>query len=133
FAGSASSDPASSAALTYSWSWGDGTSPGSGAKPSHLYCSPGIYTITLTVTDIDGWKASASSSITAVQHAPTVTGIAPSSGQPAGAAPVTITGCALTRLSAVHFGAAGATFTQVSGTHARSTSPPARACGRVAL
>ena len=131
FDGSASSDPDSSAALTYSWSWGDGTGPGSGAKPSHLYCSPGIYTITLTVTDIDGWKASASSSITAVQHAPTVTGIAPSSGQPAGGATVTITGCALTGLTAVHFGAAGATFTPVSDTQARATSPPVSASGTV--
>jgi hypothetical protein len=39
--------------LTYEWDFGDG-SHGSGVKPTHVYSSPGIYNVTLTVTDAQG-------------------------------------------------------------------------------
>ncbi len=41
------------APITYTWSWGDGTSS-TGAYPSHTYNAPGLYTICLTITDGNG-------------------------------------------------------------------------------
>jgi PKD repeat protein len=38
---------------SYHWDFGDG-SEGTGVTPSHIYSSPGTYTITLTVYDADG-------------------------------------------------------------------------------
>jgi len=47
------------APYTYRWSFGDGGTSNS-ANPSHLYASPGSYSVTLTVTDDDGVTGSAS-------------------------------------------------------------------------
>lgn len=41
------------APLTYSWNFGDG-STGSGATPSHVYDTPGTYTVTLTLSNSAG-------------------------------------------------------------------------------
>jgi len=49
FDGSASED-SNGDALTYSWSFGDGSS-GSGVNPTHIYAAEGNYTVTLTVSD----------------------------------------------------------------------------------
>jgi DNA-binding beta-propeller fold protein YncE len=56
FNGSASSASSPEATVaSYSWSFGDGTSAQSaGATPTHVYSSPGNYTVTLTVTDSAG-------------------------------------------------------------------------------
>ena len=54
--GSASKDTDSSVPLTFDWNWGDGTAHGTGATPTHTFC-PGTYTVTLAVTDVDGWSA----------------------------------------------------------------------------
>jgi len=43
----------SSNIITYSWSFGDGSS-GNGSNPKHCYTSPGTYSVTLTVTDNNG-------------------------------------------------------------------------------
>jgi PKD repeat protein len=52
-------DPNAGDTFTYSWNWGDGTAPSTGATPTaHTYATPGSYTITLTT--IDGWGKSAS-------------------------------------------------------------------------
>lgn len=39
----------------YQWNFGDGNA-GTGASPTHVYNSPGAYTVSLTVTDINGCK-----------------------------------------------------------------------------
>lgn len=39
---------------SFSWDWGDGTVAGAGEKATHLYSAPGLYAITLTVTDNGG-------------------------------------------------------------------------------
>jgi hypothetical protein len=51
------------ASSAYAWTFGDGASA-SNANPSHTYAAPGIYAVTLTVTDNQG-KASAASATTA--------------------------------------------------------------------
>ena len=43
----------------YAWDWGDGTT-GSGVMTTHTYTSPGIYPITLTVTDTIGHSCTVS-------------------------------------------------------------------------
>lgn len=52
FDGSGSAD-AKGGNLAYSWDFGDGTEPGTGVRPSHVYTFPGPYTVTLTIKDIE--------------------------------------------------------------------------------
>ena len=54
----ASSDP-DGTIVSFSWDWGDGTPAGSGVTATHTYAGPGRYTVALTVTDNDGFTASA--------------------------------------------------------------------------
>lgn len=44
-------DDLSDDAMTYSWDFGDGSDPESGANPQHQYDEDGTYTVTLTVTN----------------------------------------------------------------------------------
>ena len=60
FDGSASSDP-DGTIVSYDWTFGDGGTA-SGAKPTHVYSAAGTYTVTLTVTDDTGRKATATTS-----------------------------------------------------------------------
>lgn len=71
FDGSGSTDP-ENAGLTYSWSYGDGTT-GTGAQSSHVYSTGGTYTATLKVTDPGGLSSTTSTTITAGSVPPTVT------------------------------------------------------------
>lgn len=48
--------------LVYEWTLGDGTS-GAGAATSHTYAKPGRYTVTHTVTDVGGRRASVTQAI----------------------------------------------------------------------
>jgi len=70
FAGTGS-DPDGDA-ITFAWSFGDGTSAGGASPDAHPYAVPGTYTATLTVTDARGAKASASVAVTVT--APAVSG-----------------------------------------------------------
>jgi endoglucanase len=63
FDASASSDP-EGAALTYTWSFGDGTANGTGRTVSHVYNTEGSFNATLTVRDPK--NATNSSSVTIV-------------------------------------------------------------------
>lgn len=47
-------DPGTLDVLTYSWSFGDGSGPASGASASHNYLDDGTYPATLTCSDGDG-------------------------------------------------------------------------------
>lgn len=49
--------------IKYEWDFGDKTS-GTGINPSHIYTTRGIYSATLTVTDDENQKSSASTEIT---------------------------------------------------------------------
>ena len=65
FNGSASSDPGGFIE-SYNWSFGDGNS-GTGQTLNHTYASPGVYAVTLTVTDNCGAARSAITSATVHQ------------------------------------------------------------------
>mgnify|MGYP003602636505 CR=1 FL=1 len=62
WSGASSSDPEGSA-LTYSWQFSEGGSA-SGVQVARTYTNAGSYTATLTVTDPQGAKATASSTVT---------------------------------------------------------------------
>lgn len=53
FDGTGSSDP-EGPVQSYAWDFGDDSAEGSGPEPTHSYADPGVYTVTLTVTDADG-------------------------------------------------------------------------------
>lgn len=63
FSGAASSEPNAGATLSsYQWTFGDGSS-GTGATQEHTYAAPGVYTVTLKVTDSLGLTAQTTRSI----------------------------------------------------------------------
>jgi hypothetical protein len=47
-----------------SWNWGDGTTSNSWFPASHLYAKAGTYTVTVTATDSNGNKSSATTQVT---------------------------------------------------------------------
>ncbi|MFM1933026.1 MAG: hypothetical protein RL226_2329, partial [Bacteroidota bacterium] len=52
------------AITSYSWNFGDGSPLGSGTTPSHTYANPGVYNVTLTVTNGNGCVSSISHPVT---------------------------------------------------------------------
>lgn len=73
-----SSDP-DGQALTYSWTFGDGTT-GTGAQPTKTYADNGSYTATVTVTDPYGLSNSASTTVTVNNVNPTATFVVSKTG-----------------------------------------------------
>ncbi len=83
FNGSASSDPDGSIA-GFSWNFGDSSSLGSGAIPTHSYTTAGTYQVTLTVTDSSGFMTMLTKSLVVEEPATIIltTSASPTSGQP---------------------------------------------------
>ncbi|MFC6016016.1 PQQ-dependent sugar dehydrogenase [Plantactinospora solaniradicis] len=79
FSSAGSSDP-EGGALSYLWTFGDGTTS-TAANPTKTYSTNGTYTPTLRVTDPTGLSATASLVITVGNAAPTVTLNLPANGQ----------------------------------------------------
>jgi hypothetical protein len=62
---------------SYSWSWGDGSQPSTGASPDHTFASAAPYTVTLTVTDDLGFTATTSTQVMVSEPPPAVTTTTP--------------------------------------------------------
>lgn len=60
-------------ALTYTWYFGDGSAPASGATTSHTYQNAGIYTATVVVADADGDTSQDTLTINVLDQAPDLT------------------------------------------------------------
>ncbi len=78
FNGNGSSDP-DGGALTYSWSFGDGT-VGNGPNPTHAYAEAGNYTVTLVVNDGALNSPPATTTVTIFNQAPVANAGGPYSG-----------------------------------------------------
>ncbi len=66
--------PSGSGITAYTWNFGDGSSAGRGVSPTHVYRSPGTYTVTLTVTDASGQRSSVRGTVR-VAPAPRITAV----------------------------------------------------------
>jgi glucose/arabinose dehydrogenase len=80
FSSAGSSDP-EGGALTYAWTFGDGTTS-TAANPTTTYTANGTYNATLTVRDSGGLTGTAGVRITVGNTAPVVTITTPHDGQP---------------------------------------------------
>ncbi len=85
-----SSDPfVAPGIFSYVWDFGDGSPSGSGAQPVHLYGVPGMYTVTLRVTDEIGLQATVSHQVT-IPAVPTCSATAASTPAGGGIVPVSL-------------------------------------------
>jgi PKD repeat protein len=71
---------------SYSWDFGDASTPGTTQNPSHIYTGAGTYTAALTVTDAAGHSAKASVVVTVSPALSATANASPTSGQ----APLTV-------------------------------------------
>jgi PKD repeat protein len=86
FDGTGSSTSQGATITSYSWDFGDGSAPGTGATPSHPYLHYGSYTVKLTVIDSSGARATAAQTVVVHEHPPTASFVVPTAlpvaGQP---------------------------------------------------
>ena len=73
FDGSGSTDP-NNDIVSYVWHFGDGTT-GYGEYVSHVYSEPGVYNVTLTVTDSQGLTDTDITTATIIYNPPTITSL----------------------------------------------------------
>ena len=73
------SNNAGGSIVEYSWEFGDGGTA-TGATPTHVYATPGTYSVTLTVKDSAGLTASTSENVVVVSRPTTTTYSGPTSG-----------------------------------------------------
>jgi hypothetical protein len=127
--------------------WGDGTIQEDGSLPpgtvqaeggstfavsgSHTYLLPGTYTVQVTLSDVGGSSATATSTVTVAGALPTVTGIDPNSGPPSGGTLLTIYGTNLDNATAVTFGSTPATAFGINPDGSITAVAPAHSAGTV--
>jgi large repetitive protein len=68
-------DPSINDTLTYSWNFGDSTSPVSGQTVNHTFADNGTYNVILTVTDKDGAATAQTVAVKVDNVAPTIANI----------------------------------------------------------
>ena len=66
--------PVDIASLRCDWSFGDGATATKdcGSPPPHAYAAPGVYTVTLTVTDKDGGSSADAATYTVIRRVPSL-------------------------------------------------------------
>jgi PKD repeat protein len=71
FSAQGSSDPYPGGSIaSYAWNWGDGSAVSAGVSPTHVFAHPGVYTVSLTVTDSYGVVSPAVTESVAVSEGP---------------------------------------------------------------
>jgi len=70
--------PTDNSSLVFTWDFGDGSSPQSGASHSHAFPDNGTWQVTVVVDDGDGGTHTATHSVTTYNVAPSITSAAPS-------------------------------------------------------
>ncbi|WP_238454302.1 carbohydrate-binding protein [Micromonospora sp. ATA51] len=81
FSSEGSKDPDPADSISFAWDFdGNGTTDSIDPNPTHTYTANGVYTARLTVTDSSGKTASANTTITVGNTAPTVTVVTPLEG-----------------------------------------------------
>ncbi|WP_404791342.1 PKD domain-containing protein [Altericista sp. CCNU0014] len=72
-------DPGTLDTLTYTWTFGDGSTPIQGQTATHTFADNGLYTVSLTVTDNDGATTTQTLTVEVTNIAPIPTGVTLSS------------------------------------------------------
>src|SRR5207237_7362462 len=55
--------PSSGGVVTWTWDFGDGSAPGSGQKPSHVYATAASWVVRLTITNSSGQTATTTKTV----------------------------------------------------------------------
>jgi len=65
----------------YSWNWGDGSALNTSTNPSHTYTNNGVFTVSLTATDINGCSITSTNTVGILNFIPGVNSATICSGQ----------------------------------------------------